>query len=104
MVRAVLVSSFLFSILFRDLRVVDAHRCEQLAALDGVVHHGLVRLLLLPLDGEKGVFADLGRHVARVSHQRRRAGGRQNIMLGLFRQRFLGVVVLEELIDSPLAE
>lgn len=103
-VRTVFVSSFFFSILFRNLRVIDTHRCEQLSALDGVVHHRLVRLLLLPLDRKQGVFADLGGHVARIGDCRCRARGRQDILLRLFRHRLLGVVILEELVDSPLAE
>ena len=98
------MSSFLFSILLRDLRVINAHRCKQLSPLDGVVHHRLVRLLLLPLDGKQWVFANLGRHIAGIGHRRRRPGSRQKILLGLFRQRLLGVVVLEELVDAPLAE
>lgn len=102
--RPVFVSSFLFPILLRDLRVIDAHRRKQLSALDGVVHHRLVRLLLLPLDCKQGVLADLGGHVASIGNCRCRPRGRQEILLWLFRQRLLGVVVLEELVDSPLAE
>ncbi len=99
MVVTVLVAPFLPP-LFLRLRVVNAHCSKQLPPLDRVVHHGLVRLLFLPLDRQKWIFPDLRRHIPWVVDRR---AGRESLLAGLF-GKILDLVVLQQLVDAALSE
>lgn len=81
--------------------VINAHRCQQLPPLDWIVHHRLVCLLFLPLDREQRVLPDLGRHIARIGGRGRRCD--KGVLARLLLQ-LLHLVVLEKLVDAPLAE
>lgn len=82
------------------LLVLDTHRSEELAAPDRVVHHGFVCGLLLSLDGQQGVVADLGSRVAGAVGILQ---GHETLLPGLLFQ-LLVFIPLDEVVDSSLAQ
>ena len=80
--------------------LADAHGLLELLALDGVLHVGFIGALLLPLDGEQGVLADLCGDVAGGERWRLRGGdGGFGALLEL-----VVVGALEQVVDAALAK
>jgi hypothetical protein len=82
------------------LRIVDAQRGQQLSSLDRIVHHSLVRLLLLLLDRQQRILSDFCRRISRhvdVLH------GHEALLAGLFLE-LLVLVVLQEPVQAALPQ
>jgi len=82
------------------LGVLDAHGCQKLPPLDGVVHHRFVCLLLLPFDRQKRIVPDLRSHVPGVVD----GWHNSNTFLAGLLGELAHLVVLDELVDAPLPE